>query len=78
MKNYDKAIECCEKAVDINPNDGMSWYNEACYLTLIGKIDDGLDALKKSVRDRHPERPQGSARQETENPRAEEGLGSSK
>jgi tetratricopeptide (TPR) repeat protein len=49
MKNYDKAIECCEKAVDINPNDGMSWYNKACYLTLSGRIDDGLDALKRSI-----------------------------
>ncbi|MFL6480817.1 MAG: tetratricopeptide repeat protein [Nitrososphaera sp.] len=49
MKNYDKAIECCEKSVDINPNEGMSWYNMACYLTLSGRIDDGLDALKRSI-----------------------------
>jgi len=49
MKNFEKAIDCCEKAVDINPNDGMSWYNKACYLTLNGRIDDGLDALKRSI-----------------------------
>ncbi len=49
MKNYEKAIECCEKAIDINPNDGMSWYNKACYLTLSGKVDEGLDALKRSI-----------------------------
>src|SRR5262245_13009612 len=49
MKNYDKAIECCDKAVDINPNDGMSWYNKACYLTLAGKVDDGLEALRRSI-----------------------------
>jgi tetratricopeptide (TPR) repeat protein len=49
MKNYEKAIECCEKAIDINPSDGMSWYNKACYLTLNGKVDEGLDALKRSI-----------------------------
>ncbi len=49
MKNYAKAIDCCEKAIDINPNDSMSWYNMACYLTLSGKIDEGLDALKRSI-----------------------------
>jgi tetratricopeptide (TPR) repeat protein len=49
MKNHEKAIECCEKAIDINPNDGMSWYNKACYLTLSGKVDEGLDALKRSI-----------------------------
>src|SRR5690349_15139217 len=49
MRNYDQAIVACEKAVDINPNDAMSWYNRACYLTLIGKVDDGMEALKRSI-----------------------------
>lgn len=49
LKNYGKAIDCCEKAVDINPNDGMSWYNKACYTTLSGRVDDGLEALKRSI-----------------------------
>lgn len=49
MKNYEKAIESCDKAIDINPSDGMSWYNKACYLTLSGKVDDGLDALRRSI-----------------------------
>ena len=49
MKNYDKAIAACEKAIDINPNDGMSWYNAACYLTLSGKVDEGMESLKRSI-----------------------------
>src|SRR5919199_3442988 len=49
MKNYDKAIAACEKAIDNNPNDGMSWYNEACYLTLSGRVDEGMEALKRSI-----------------------------
>ena len=48
-KNYEKAINCCEKAIDLNPNISMAWYNYACYLTLNGKISDGMEALKKSI-----------------------------
>ncbi len=48
-KNYEKAINCCEKAIDLNPNISMAWYNYACYLTLNGKISEGMEALKKSI-----------------------------
>jgi tetratricopeptide (TPR) repeat protein len=48
-KNYDKAISCCEKAIDMNPNIAMTWYNYACYLTLDGRISQGMEALKKSI-----------------------------
>jgi len=48
-KNYEKAISCCEKAIDLNPNTAMAWYNYACYLTLSGKIGEGMEALKKSI-----------------------------
>ena len=49
MNNYTKAIECCTKALDSNPSDGLVWYNYACYLTLDGKIDDGMEALKRAI-----------------------------
>jgi tetratricopeptide (TPR) repeat protein len=74
MKNYDKAIECCEKAVDINPNDGMSWYNKACYLTLTGKVDDGLDALKRSIEIDIQNARKAVRDRDFENARAEEGF----
>ena len=74
LKNYDKAIECCEKAVDINPNDGMSWYNKACYLTLSGRIDDGLDALKRSIEIDIQNARKAVRDRDFENARAEEGF----
>lgn len=49
LRDYEKAIASCEKAIDVNPNDAMVWYNYACYLVLSGKIDEGLEALKRSI-----------------------------
>ena len=74
MKNYERAIECCEKAVDINPNEGMSWYNKACYLTLSGRIDDGLDALKRSIEIDIQNARKAVRDRDFENARAEEGF----
>jgi tetratricopeptide (TPR) repeat protein len=49
LKDFEKAIASCEKAIDVNPNDAMVWYNYACYLVLSGRIDEGLEALKRSI-----------------------------
>ena len=49
LRNYEKAIASCEKAIDVNPNEAMVWYNYACYLVLSGRIDEGLEALKRSI-----------------------------
>ena len=74
MKNYDKAIECCEKSVDINPNEGMSWYNKACYLSLSGRIDDSLGALKRSIEIDIQNARKAVRDRDFENARAEEGF----
>jgi tetratricopeptide (TPR) repeat protein len=74
MKNYDKAIEACEKAIDTNPNDGMSWYNMACYLTLTGKVDGGMEALKRSIEIDISNAKKAVRDRDFENARAEEGF----
>ena len=62
------------KAVDINPNEGMSWYNKACYLTLSGRVDDGLDALKRSIEIDIQNARKAVRDRDFENARAEEGF----
>ncbi|HEX9677984.1 tetratricopeptide repeat protein [Nitrososphaera sp.] len=74
MKNHERAIECCEKAIDINPNDGMSWYNKACYMTLTGKVDEGLEALKRSIEIDIENARKAVKDRDFENARAEEGF----
>lgn len=49
QKNYEQALECVEKAIDSNPTDGMSWYNKACYNSLLNHIPEAIEALKRSI-----------------------------
>jgi tetratricopeptide (TPR) repeat protein len=74
MRNYDQAIIACDKAVDINPNDAMSWYNKACYLTLTGKVNDGMEALKRSIEIDISNAKKAVRDRDFDNARAEEGF----
>ena len=49
QKNYDKELDCVEKAIDSNSTDGMSWYNKACYHSLLNHIPEAIEALKRSI-----------------------------
>ncbi|MHB8601797.1 MAG: tetratricopeptide repeat protein [Nitrosotalea sp.] len=49
QKNYEKALDSVEKAIDSNPTDGMSWYNKACYHALLNHIPESIEALKRSI-----------------------------
>ena len=74
MKSFERAIESCDKAIDINPNDGMSWYNKACYLTVIGKADEGMEALKRSIEIDITYAKRAVRDRDFENAKAEEGF----
>ena len=74
MNNYTKAIECCTKALDANPRDGLVWYNYACYLTLDGKVDDGMEALKRAIEIDISHAKKAVRDKDFENARAEEGF----
>ncbi|MDI6787742.1 MAG: tetratricopeptide repeat protein, partial [Planctomycetota bacterium] len=47
--NYAKAVESFLKALKDNPDDAGVWYNLACICSLMGKVDEGLEALKKAI-----------------------------
>jgi tetratricopeptide (TPR) repeat protein len=74
MNNLIKAIECCEKAIDLNHNDGMSWYNLACYLVLDGRVDDGMEALKRAIEIDISYAKRAVRDRDFENAKAEEGF----
>jgi tetratricopeptide (TPR) repeat protein len=74
MKNYDRAIECSVKAIDADPNDGMSWYNRACYLTLSGRVDEGMEALRRAIEIDISHAKKAVRDRDFENAQAEEGF----
>jgi len=49
QKNYAKALDCAEKAIDTDPTYDMAWYNKACFLSLLNKIPESIEALKRSI-----------------------------
>ena len=49
QKNYSKALDCAEKAIDSDRNYGMAWYNRGCYLSLLMQIPEAIEALKRSI-----------------------------
>ena len=49
QKNYAKALDCMEKAIETDPTYDMAWYNRACFLSLLNKIPESIEALKRSI-----------------------------
>ncbi len=48
-KQYDKAIEAFEKAIDIDPKEGGIWYNIACAQSRKNNKNRALQCLKKAI-----------------------------
>ena len=74
MNNLLKAIECCEKSIDINHNNAMAWYNLSCYLVLDGRVDDGMEALKRAIEIDISYAKRAVRDRDFENAKAEEGF----
>jgi tetratricopeptide (TPR) repeat protein len=74
MKNNLKALECSDKAIDADPNDGMSWYNRACYLTLSDQINEGMEALRRAIEIDISHAKKAVRDRDFENAHAEEGF----
>ena len=49
QKNYARALDCAEKAIDSEPTFGMAQYNKSCYLSMLGKVPESIEALKRAV-----------------------------
>jgi tetratricopeptide (TPR) repeat protein len=45
LGNVEKALENIERAIQSEPDDSIMWYNKACYLSLLDRKDEALDAL---------------------------------
>jgi superkiller protein 3 len=48
-KEYEKSIRCFEKVIALDPTESAAYYNIACCLSLMGKVDEALAWLQISV-----------------------------
>lgn len=46
---YDQAIECYDKAIELDPNDVAEWYNKGGYLIHLGKHKDAIECCDKAM-----------------------------
>lgn len=49
LKKYDKALECFDEAISINPSESKTWYNKGLVLYLVGKFKDALECANKAL-----------------------------
>lgn len=55
MKNYyalgqfDKCLDIMDKAIKIDPNDVLTYYNKACVYSLLKNTKDSVLNLKKAI-----------------------------
>jgi len=46
---YDEAIECFDKAIQINPKYAEAWYNKGTALDFLGKHNKAIECFKKAL-----------------------------
>ena len=48
-RNYQRAIEHYDKAIEIKPDDAMAWHNKGVALGELGRYEDALKAYDKAI-----------------------------
>lgn len=47
---YEQAIAQYRKALEAEPQNQIAWYNVACAMSLLNRVDEAMDALREAVR----------------------------
>lgn len=49
LNNIKESIQAYEKAIQANPEDGCSWYNQACNYAYLNDTDQAIQHIKRAV-----------------------------
>jgi len=50
LGDYEKAIRCCEKSIEVDPTYGNAYNDIGAYLIELGRYEEAIPWLKKAVR----------------------------
>lgn len=46
---HDKGLQIDQKLTELKANDAVVWYNLACSYSLLRRVDESLDALRRAI-----------------------------
>jgi len=49
LDQYEDAIDYCDRVLRIDPNNGVGWYNKACFEAQTGNSDNALESLRNAI-----------------------------
>jgi len=49
MGKYGEAIECYDKALEIDPDEAGVWYNTGIILILLGRYEEAVECYDKAL-----------------------------
>lgn len=58
MNRYDEAIECCKKAIEVDPDFGNPYNDIGAYLIELNRWEEAIPWLEKATKASHYESPQ--------------------
>ena len=50
LNRLDEAIQCSDKAIELDPSYANAWYNRSCYMVKKGEINEALKNLEEAIR----------------------------
>ena len=48
-RSHDKALSVDQRLTQLRPDDPLSWYNLACSYSLLDRIEDAIEALRRAI-----------------------------
>ena len=49
LKRYEEAIECFDKAIELNPNDPWYWYNKGVALSELKRYEEEIECYDRAI-----------------------------
>ena len=49
LKKYDEALNTFSQALEINPNNPITWHNKGLTFARLNKLEDSIDCFNKAL-----------------------------